>query len=149
MQNWIGLPEILTEEHHSFVYKITNLITGKKYIGKKQIWQTIKRPPLKGQKKKRKITKESDYKDYYGSSEELKRDVITYGKENFQREILEICSCKWECAYLELEWQIKERVLFREDYYNGIINLRIGAVPAHLKAKYDLIIENETKSVKP
>ena len=52
-----------------FVYRITNLQTGKQYIGRKYFTQ--RRKPRGG---KRRVTSESDWKKYYGSSEELKRD---------------------------------------------------------------------------
>jgi hypothetical protein len=137
MSDWIGLPENITEEEHfGIIYCITNNITNKKYIGKKQLWSTTKRPPLKGKTRKRKVTKSSDYLNYYGSSEELKKEVSQYGKENFTREVLGISSCKWESAWLEMMWQIKLNVLNSDDFHNGIINIRLGVVPKHLKEKY-------------
>ena len=68
-----------------FVYRITNIQTGKQYIGRKYFIQ--KRKPKGG---KRRVTSESDWKKYYGSSPELKADISTYGKENFSREILSL-----------------------------------------------------------
>ena len=70
-----------------FVYRITNIQTGKQYIGRKYFVQ--KRKPKGG---KRRVTSESDWKKYYGSSPELKADISTYGKENFSREILSLHS---------------------------------------------------------
>lgn len=143
MSKWIGLHDKLDElEHFGIIYRITNLINNRKYIGKKQLWSKIKKPPLKGNKRKRIITKPSDYEQYYGSSEELKKDILQYGKENFKREVLQYCSCKWELAYCELQWQLKENVLIRDDYYNGIVNLRIGKVPNGLKEKYVALLDN-------
>tara|TARA_A200000159_G_scaffold89739_1_gene83158 strand:+ start:558 stop:935 length:378 start_codon:yes stop_codon:yes gene_type:complete len=55
-----------------FVYLITERDTGKKYIGKKFFWSKRRLPPLKGKSRKRTVVKESDWKDYYGSSEHLK-----------------------------------------------------------------------------
>ena len=68
-----------------FVYRITNLQTGKQYIGRKYFWQ--KRKPRGG---KRRVTTESDWKKYYGSSDELKADRILLGNQLFKREILSI-----------------------------------------------------------
>ena len=70
-----------------FVYRITNLQTGKQYIGRKYFVQ--KRKPRSG-KSKRRVTSESDWKKYYGSSPELKADVKQFGRENFKREILSL-----------------------------------------------------------
>jgi len=133
--SWENIPEDISE-WFGFVYRITCLSNGKKYIGKKQFWSNQKRPPLKGQKRSRRVTKESDWKKYYGSSNDLKEDLQKYGKENFKREILELTTCKWESAYLELMWQLKENAILREDYYNGIINIRLNGPPKDLVEKY-------------
>ncbi len=66
-----------------FVYRITNLQSGKQYIGRKYFWS--KRKPRGG---KRRVTSESDWKKYYGSSDELKADRKLLGNSAFKREIL-------------------------------------------------------------
>ena len=58
-----------------FVYLITNTTNNKKYIGKKLAKFKTSRPPLKGKKNRRRGTKESDWKDYWGSSDHLNADV--------------------------------------------------------------------------
>jgi hypothetical protein len=108
-----------------FVYCITNNSNGKKYIGKKQLWKTIKRPPLKGKKRNRISVVPSDYDSYWGSSNELLSDIEKLGISNFSREVLQVVSCKWDLAYWELWWQMKENVIFDEKYYNGILNVRL------------------------
>jgi hypothetical protein len=133
--SWENVPEDISA-WFGFVYRIICLSNGKKYIGKKQFWSNQKRPPLKGKTRSRRVTKESDWRKYYGSSNELKEDLKKYGKENFKREILELTTCKWESAYLELMWQLKENAILREDYYNGIINIRLNGPPKHLVEKY-------------
>ena len=72
-------------DQFGFVYRITNIQTGKQYIGRKYFYQ--KRKPKGG---KRRVTSESDWKRYYGSSEELKQDIKRDGRENFKREILSV-----------------------------------------------------------
>ena len=57
-------------DYYGFVYLIENQLNGKKYIGRKYLWQF--RTP-KG--KKRKVKSESDWKNYYGSCPELKEDI--------------------------------------------------------------------------
>ena len=68
-----------------FVYRITNLQTGKQYIGRKYFYS--KRKPRGG---KRRVTSESDWKQYYGSSDELKADRKIFGSDIFKREILSL-----------------------------------------------------------
>jgi hypothetical protein len=70
---------------YGFVYRITNLQSGKQYIGRKYFWQ--KRKPKGG---KRRVTSESDWKRYYGSCPELKEDIKLFGKNSFSREILSV-----------------------------------------------------------
>jgi len=42
---------------------------------------------------------------------------------------LRACGSKWELAYFEIKEQLEKNVLLRDDYYNGIINVRIGRPP--------------------
>lgn len=133
---WIGMPED-TDGCFGFVYKITRLNAneGEKnyYIGCKQFSKKIKKKPLKGKKRNRIEFKESDWKEYWGSSEELKKDLELHGKENFIREVLHICSCKWSLKYCECYEQFKHNVLFDETSYNGIQNIRIGKCPKNIR----------------
>jgi hypothetical protein len=109
-----------------FVYLITNLTTGRKYIGKKLAQFKRTKPPLKGKKRKRKSTVESDWRDYWGSSESLQADVAALGPEQFTREIIYYCKSRSELSYLEAKEQFDRCVLETDDYYNGIINVRVG-----------------------
>ena len=109
-----------------FVYLITNLTTGRKYIGKKLAQFKRTKPPLKGKKRKRKTTVESDWRDYWGSSESLQADVAALGPEQFTREIIYYCKSRSELSYLEAKEQFDRCVLETDDYYNGIINVRVG-----------------------
>ena len=68
-----------------FVYCITNIQSGKRYIGRKYFQQ--KRKPRGG---KRRVTSESDWKRYYGSSDELSADRKLLGNSAFKREILSL-----------------------------------------------------------
>jgi hypothetical protein len=123
--------EILPEDCIGFVYIITNITNGRMYIGKKlakfskTTYKTVK---LKnGTKKKKKIRSkiDSDWREYYGSSPELSKDVAELGAENFTREILFYCKSKSECSYIEAREQFSRRVLESKDYYNGHIQVRV------------------------
>ena len=121
--------ELVTENNevpYGFIYLITNLTNNKKYIGKKQCKTVLKRRPLKGKKNKRHEERETDWRTYTSSSRELNDDIQLLGKENFKFEILKFCDSKWTLAYEEAKIQFEEEVLLKDEYYNGIINLRIG-----------------------
>ena len=123
--------ETLPEECVGFVYLITNNLTGRKYIGKKLAKfskTTQKTVKLKnGTKKKKKVrTKvDSDWRDYYGSSPELSKDIQQLGTENFIRQILYYCTSKAQCSYIEAREQFNCKVLESTDYYNGQISVRV------------------------
>ena len=117
------------ENPFGFVYVITNKVNGRQYIGKKQCISRLKRKPLKGKTRNRIDTKQSDWKTYTGSSKELNEDILKYGKENFTFEILEWCGSKWELGYKEIKKQLEYDVLLNEQFYNGILNVRIGKTP--------------------
>jgi len=121
----------LPETCIGYVYCITNLVSGKKYIGKKLAKfskTTYKVVKLKSGNKKRKRIRskiDSDWQLYWGSNEELKQDVAKLGSDSFKREILYYCSSKAICSYLEAKEQFDRRVLESVEYYNNIINLRV------------------------
>ena len=78
----------MPEDVVGFVYLITNTTNGRMYIGKKLARFKRSRPPLKGRKNKRRYKVDSDWQDYYGSSDDLTIDVNKLGKDKFKREIL-------------------------------------------------------------
>jgi len=125
------LIEELPDDCVGFVYLITNTISGRMYIGKKlakfakTTYRVVK---LKnGTKKKKKIRGkiDSDWRTYYGSSDELLKDIAQLGQENFRREILFYCKSKAETSYIEAREQFSRRVLESKDYYNGQISVRV------------------------
>ena len=116
LMNWQYNGEVFTEVPkgmEGFVYIITNLTNNKKYIGKKHFWTR-----QKDRKTGRRKTLESDWKNYFGSCDELNEDVKTLGKEHFLREILYLCPHKKSMSYYETYEQFKRNVLLSEDYYN-------------------------------
>ena len=107
-----------------YVYRITNLTTGKQYIGRKYFTQ--RRKPRSG-KGKRRVTSESDWKNYYGSSAELKADVKSLGKSNFKREIISLHETLGKVNYEETKQLFLHNVLMESldngepAYYNSNI----------------------------
>ena len=109
-------------EYIGFVYLITNLISNKKYIGKKLL-KFKKTKTIKGKKKKSLV--ESDWRTYWGSNDELKEDVKKLGEVNFKREVLIFCKSKGELSYFELKEQVLSGVLESDEYYNSWIMARV------------------------
>ena len=92
-----------------------------------------------GKKNKRRGYKESDWRDYWGSSDRLQEDVDKLGPKKFTREILYFCKSRAEMSYIEAREQFDRRVLETDDYYNGIINVRVGGSDKLRKA----LLENK------
>lgn len=123
-----GVEEVPADAY-AFVYKITNLKDGRAYIGKKLLW-------FKGHKqvkgKKKKILKESDWRTYNSSSNELQADIEKLGEKNFKFEILRFCKTKGESSYWEAKLQLEADVLYHPElYYNSYVGCRIHR--KHLK----------------
>jgi hypothetical protein len=122
--SWIYKGEIVEDigNYIGFVYIITNLRTERKYIGKKNFYFS-KTKQLKGKKKRYKV--ESDWKDYFGSNEELNHHVNIFGQEQFRREILRFCTSKGEMSYYEAKYQFHYDVLESDQWYNSWISCKI------------------------
>ena len=134
--------DTIPDEYEGFVYLITNTTNDRKYIGKKLAKFKTTKPPLKGKKNKGRGYKESDWRDYWGSSDKLQADVETLGEDKFTREILYFCTSRAEMSYLEAKEQFDRRVLETEEYYNGIINVRVGGSKTLIEA-----LQNRNKAI--
>ena len=131
MSEWVynGEPLIEPGEYYGFVYIIENLLSGRKYIGKKFFWST-KRKQVN--KKRKTIKVESDWKTYWSSSDELKADVAALGEQNFKRTIIHLCPSKGVTNYLEAKEQMSHAVLEDSDkWYNSWIQCRVNK--SHLR----------------
>ena len=130
--NWIYKDKEFTEQdigdNYGFVYVITHLTTGKKYIGKK-FFYSIRTKVIKGKRKK--VKSFSDWLTYYGSNAELQNDVQKHGTQSFKREIIHLCKSKGECGYLEAKEQFVNGALETDDYYNSWIMVRVRK--SHIK----------------
>jgi hypothetical protein len=123
--------DTLPDDCIGFVYLITNTVSGRKYVGKKlakfskTTYKVVKQK--NGTKKRKKIKSkiDSDWQTYYGSNDELKKDVESLGSDKFIREILYYCNSKAQTSYLEAKEQFDRKVLETTDYYNGQISVRV------------------------
>jgi len=115
-----------------FVYVVTDTSTGMKYIGKKNFFSKVTKPPLKGKTRKRRSVKESDWKTYCGSSETVKLIVEENGLDHFHREIIHLCKSKGVMSYMECYEQMNTHALLKpEEYHNAFFGGKIHR--GHLK----------------
>jgi hypothetical protein len=114
-------------EFQGFVYLIKNTLDGKLYIGRKYFYSIRK---VKG--KKRRQRKESDWKNYYGSSNPLLEDIEKCGPENFKREIISLHKTRGDCNYEEVRQQFIRNVLEEKGFYNDNINGKWHRKPEHI-----------------
>ena len=108
-----------------FIYKITNTCNNRKYIGKKLLKFKTSRKPLKGRINKRRGTKESDWRTYTGSCNQLNEDIEKIGKDKFTFEILCWCESKSNLSYEEMKQIILANALYDKDYYNEYVGGRV------------------------
>ena len=146
MMTWLYQNKEFTEDDigdaYGFVYLITNVQNGKKYIGKKFF---TKSSYSQKNGKRRKTRKKSDWLSYWGSNKTLIEDFNTVGEEYFKKEILHLCYSRSECSYLELREQMDNRVLESNDWYNDWIMVRVRK--SHIiKADTDTYKENDEET---
>jgi len=138
--------EITTEDIPSsaigFIYRITNLIDNRMYIGKKLLTKAGKKKPLMlkdgtlSTKRNTKTRTESDWKNYFSSCDELKADVKKLGKDNFKREIICFTYSLITHTYLENKYLYVNEVLESDNYYNANISNRLFKV--YIKDKINI-----------
>lgn len=120
------------KEYDHFIYKITNKINGKFYIGKKILFFK-KKVKLSNKKKKELNTRkrysinviESDWLNYYGSSKDLLYDISVLGTDKFDKEIIRFVKGKKAATAWEIYHIIKSDALLIENSYNGNLLGRI------------------------
>ena len=130
VSNWTYNSKVFCEtdigDYVGFVYIIRNVTKDKFYIGKKNFHKVVKLKPLKGKTRKRHKKSFTDWEKYTGSSLDLNTDILN--GDIITREIIKLCSSKASMTYYELKYQMERDALFRDDYYNGIINVRLSSV---------------------
>lgn len=121
-----GVPYDSPDKFAGFVYLITNKLDGRRYIGRKYFWSIRKQ---KG--KKRRQRSESDWREYYGSSQELLADIEKLGEENFERRILSLHTTRGDVNYEEVRQQFLLGVLESDEWYNEAIG-KYRRKPQHI-----------------
>jgi hypothetical protein len=120
MSDWLfnGKPftSEMIENNFGFVYRIDCLENGKSYIGRKYFTRKRKKT-----KKDRRRTVESDWQNYWSSSEKVKADVEKYGEEKFRRTILCLCKTKGSTNFMEVKLMFEMKVLESDSWYNDNI----------------------------
>ena len=111
--------EITSEQtvgYFGFVYLITHIKTGQKYVGKK-FFTKSKTKQVKGKKKKIRVA--SDWETYWGSNIKLQEDVKLNGEEEYTREVLHLCKNRSECSYWETYEIFNRHALMNPTIMNG------------------------------
>lgn len=118
----IDKKEINIEDYEGYVYLIELLDDGRKYVGKKNFFFTnsvklgkkekANLPITRGRKQtKKKVIKESDWKNYYGSSKEMISILEYYPKDRIKRTILKLCKTSKSLTYYECKYMFEFDVL--------------------------------------
>lgn len=105
---------IPSKERSTLDYPIGAIYIGKKAFAHSRKVKLSKKAKLLPQNKGKRIlktTKDSGWRDYYGSAVKLKAFIELVGKENFSREILHFTKTKARNTYMELKEQMDHRVL--------------------------------------
>ena len=144
--HWLFNVEFSPSDWFGFIYKITELDTGREYIGKKQFFNTT-RKIIKGRKNRKKIISESNWRVYTGSSDNLNASIELKGKNNYKFEILSLHSTKGSLHYAEVESQVTENVLREvltdgktKKFYNKVISGVKFIPPAKTKEEIKVLI---------
>ena len=122
--------EEVPEGIENFVYLLTDIVTGKRYIGKKSFVSVSKVPQANGRNKH--VRKESDWRKYYSSNLDIQQLVKGGNGRRFHREILWLCPNKGSASYLEAKEIFTRGCLEQPDkWYNYYCEIQING--GHLK----------------
>ena len=136
--HWRGKRVGDIQDWYGFTYLITNTANNRKYIGRKSFWRKTRRK-LAGRVNRKIVNYESDWKTYTGSSDELNKDILTYGKDSFTFKIIRLYRTRSGLRYGEISAQVKTGCLHNKivdgstggtvyEYYNGQIDRFRGRV---------------------
>jgi len=144
--HWTAPKEFDPSQWFGFIYRISEIDTGREYLGKKQFFM-MRRVAVKGRKNKKITYKESDWKKYTGSCIALNEQIKIKGMKNYKFEILSLHKTKASLYYAEVKAQIMEDVMRvrmadgTKKFYNG----QIGAVKFNVPSELLEEIEYNTK----
>lgn len=111
LTDWMNLPtDFCPTEYAGFVYLVVNTLTKQQYVGKKFFWSKTK-VKVKGSTRRKLKTKESDWRYYKSSSDELKADIASFGLDVFEFSILSLHKTRAETNYTEVKEQFVRDVL--------------------------------------
>jgi hypothetical protein len=143
--HWVFNVEFDPQDWVGFIYKITELDTGREYIGKKQFFNT-NRKIVKDRKNRKTVITESNWKIYTGSSIHLNLQITEKGKDNYKFEILSLHNSKGSLHYAEVEYQITHNVL-REVLDDGVTKKYFNKAVSGVKFIPPLATADETRIV--
>jgi hypothetical protein len=141
MNNWLyrGMSiEEPPEGAAGFVYRITNLDDGRKYVGRKYL-ETVKRTKVEGKTRRKVVRKESNWRSYCGSCKPLLEQIKKLGRDFFRFEILAFGYTRGQVNFLEENIQHRLNVLTDDTYYNDSIGAR-GFIGVKIDAQFKEII---------
>jgi hypothetical protein len=111
-----------------FIYLITNLDTGRMYVGKKNF---TKAKTFQRNKRKKRTRVASDWVTYTGSNDELNEDIQNGAR--IKKEIIHLCPTKGWMSYLETKEIFDREALLSPKFYNGWVSCKIRR--NHLKGE--------------
>jgi hypothetical protein len=148
-KDWLYEGEPFTHEYGAlhpdwigFVYLITDTETGEMYVGQKRFHRQKTLPITKNRKRRQKVLVESDWRNYYSSSETIKQNISEGSSDRYIREIIRFGYSKGDLNYLEMIEQVSRGVLFDDKYLNGIVNVRIHQKHLSERLKRELGYDN-------
>lgn len=129
------------DNYVGFVYCIYG--PERSYIGRKYFWNLRKKPNAKKHSKRKKT--ESDWKDYYGSSQVLSEDIRLLGNQAFRREIISLHTTRGDVNYMEAKLQFTLNVLEEDKYYNDNILIKYKTRPQHIVEGRNINVKWQTR----
>lgn len=128
VEDMINDPSFDYTEYYGYIYMTVHTKTGRSYIGKKAFQHTTNKklgkkelaeiPVTRGKRPtKKQVIKESDWKVYYGSANEIK----SLPKDEMKRYVLMLCKTKKQLTYCETKYLFQHNVLEDDRFINDNI----------------------------